>query len=55
MELFPASDETKWSLITRVVDDCHYYLVIIGGRYGSVDEQGISYTERKYEYAVKRV
>lgn len=54
MELFPASDETKWSLITRVIDDCDYYLVIIGGRYGSVDEEGISYTEREYDYGVKR-
>lgn len=54
MELFPASDETKWSLITRVIDDCDYYLVIIGGRYGSVDEEGISYTEREYDYAVKQ-
>lgn len=52
MELFPASDETKWSLITRVIDDCDYYIVILGGRYGSVDEQGISYTEREYDYAV---
>jgi len=52
MELFPASDETKWSLITRVIDDCDYYIVIIGGRYGSVDETGISYTEREYDYAV---
>jgi hypothetical protein len=53
MGLFPASDETKWSLITRVIDDCDYYIVIVGGRYGSVDEQGISYTEREYDYAVK--
>jgi hypothetical protein len=22
MELFPASDETQWSLIQRVIDDC---------------------------------
>ncbi len=54
MELFPASDETKWSLITRVIDDCDYYVVIIGGRYGSVDDAGVSYTEREYDYAVKR-
>jgi hypothetical protein len=54
MELFPASDETKWSLITRVIDDCDYYLVIIGGRYGSMDEMGMSYTEREYDYAVKQ-
>ncbi|MBK6942941.1 MAG: DUF4062 domain-containing protein [Planctomycetes bacterium] len=53
MELFPASDESKWTLITRVIDDCDYYLVIIGGRYGSVDADGISFTEREYDYAVK--
>ena len=53
MELFPASDESKWALITRVIDDCDYYLVIIGGRYGSVDAEGISFTEREYDYAVK--
>jgi hypothetical protein len=53
MELFPASDETKWSLITRVIDDCDYYIVIVGGRYGSVDAEGMSYTEREYDYAAK--
>ncbi len=52
MELFPASDEERWSLIKRVIDDCDYYIVIVGGRYGSVDSEGISYTEREYDYAV---
>lgn len=52
MELFPASDEEKWQLIRRVIDDCDYYVVIIGGRYGSVDETGLSYTEREYDHAI---
>ena len=54
MELFPASDESKWELIARVIDDCDYYLLIVGGRYGSVDAEGISYTEREFDYAVKQ-
>jgi hypothetical protein len=54
MELFPASDEEKWTLITRVIDDCDYYIVIIGGRYGSTDERGISFTEREYDYAIDK-
>jgi hypothetical protein len=54
MELFPASNEAQWSLIKRVIDDSDYYLVIIGGRYGSIDDVGISYTEREYDYAVER-
>lgn len=52
MELFPAANEDQWSLIRGVIDDCDYYLVIIGGRYGSVDEEGISFTEREYDYAL---
>ncbi len=42
MELFPAADEEQLAFIKRVIDDCDYYLLIIGGRYGSVDETGIS-------------
>lgn len=52
MELFPASDDDKWSLITRVIDGCDYYIVVIGGRYGSVDPTtALSYTEREFDYA----
>lgn len=52
MELFPASDETQWELIKRVIDDSDYYIVIIGARYGSLDSDGLSYTEKEYRYAV---
>lgn len=53
MELFPASNEDQWSLIKRIIDDSDYYIVIIGGRYGSTNESGISYTEMEYRYAVE--
>src|SRR5258708_8146271 len=52
MELFPAADEEQFQFIKRVIDDCDYYLLIIGGRNGSIDETRISYTEKEYEYAV---
>jgi hypothetical protein len=35
-----------------VIDDSDYYVVIVGGRYGSIDPEGISYTELEYDYAV---
>ena len=54
MELFPAADEEQFEFIKRVIDDCDYYLLIIGGRYGSITAQGISYTEQEYEYALSR-
>lgn len=53
MEMFPAANEDQWSLIKSVIDGCDYYLVIIGGRYGSTSDEGISYTEMEYDYAVE--
>jgi hypothetical protein len=54
MELFPAADEEQWHFIKRVIDDCDYYLLIIGGRYGSTTPQGMSYTEKEYDYAIEK-
>ncbi len=52
MELFPATDDTAWQLIRDVIDGSDYYVLIVGGRYGSLDEAGLSYTEKEYDYAV---
>lgn len=54
MELFPAADEDTWTLIKKVIDICDYYIVIIGGRYGSFDQEGMSYTEKEYRYALEK-
>lgn len=54
MELFPAADEEQFDYIKQVIDDSDYYLLIIGGRYGSTTDEGISYTELEYDYAVQR-
>jgi hypothetical protein len=54
MEMFPASDEEQWEFIKKVIDDCDYYLLVIGGRYGSLSSDGISYTEKEYQYAVEK-
>lgn len=51
MEMFPAANEDQWTLIKRVIDESDYYLLIIGGRYGSENKEGISYTQMEYEYA----
>ena len=54
MELFPASDDTAWKLIQDVINASDYYVLIIGGRYGSQDEAGIGFTEKEYNYAKKK-
>lgn len=51
MELFPATDEEQFSFIKRIIDACDYYIVIIGGRYGTLTKEGISFTEKEYRYA----
>jgi hypothetical protein len=52
MELFPAASESQWNFITRTILECDYYLVIVGGRYGSLASDGISYTEKEYRFAL---
>ncbi|HJV89245.1 MAG TPA: DUF4062 domain-containing protein [Holophagaceae bacterium] len=54
MELFPAADEDQFAFIKKIIDDCDYYILMIGGRYGSLTATGISYTEQEYEYALSR-
>ena len=53
MEMFNAGDEEQWELIKRTIDNSDYYLVIIGERYGSIANDGLSYTEKEYDYAVE--
>lgn len=54
MEFFPAADDDQWTLIKGVIDECDYYIVIVGGRYGSLSAEGISYTEKEYRYALEK-
>jgi len=39
-------------VIKSVIDQCDYYLVIVGGRYGSAGTEGVGYTEMEYRYAL---
>lgn len=54
MELFPAADEEQLEFIKRIIDDCDYYILIIGGKYGTTGPDGLSYTEKEYNYAVEK-
>lgn len=53
MELFPATDEDAWSLIKEVIDGCDYYILVLGGKYGSLNSDGLGFTEMEYDYAVE--
>lgn len=53
MKMFPASNLEQLEYIKRIIDDSDYYVLIVAGKYGSEAEDGISYTEKEYEYAEK--
>ncbi len=52
MELFPAANDSAWELILKVINISDYYVLILGGRYGSIDDTGVSYTEKEYDLAL---
>ena len=55
MEAFVATDEEQFNVIKKVIDFCDYYILIIGRRYGSINEStGISFTEMEYNYAIDK-
>lgn len=55
MEAFTATDDEQFNVIKKVIDLCDYYILIIGNRYGSVNEEtGLSYTEMEYSYAKQK-
>lgn len=54
MEWFPAVDEEQFEYIKQVIDDTDYYVIVLGGLYGTVSPDGKSYTEKEYDYAVEK-
>lgn len=54
MELFK-SGKSQLETIKKWIDVSDIYVLILGGRYGSIDEEtGKSYTQLEYEYALDR-
>lgn len=51
MELYPTESNNHWSMIQKLINECDYYLVLVGGRYGTLSPIGLSYTHREYVYA----
>jgi hypothetical protein len=54
MEMFNAAENSQWDIIKRHIDNSDYYVVVLAHRYGSVDEKGVSYTEKEYNYALEK-
>lgn len=53
MELFTSGDESQMKVINRWIDQSDIFLLILGGRYGSIEpKKGKSYVHLEYEYAL---
>lgn len=55
MEMFTASGREQWVSIQKAIDNSDYYVLIVGERYGSISpDEGISYTEKEFNYAISK-
>lgn len=55
MEQFPACNQKQIEHIKKRIDSVDYYILIIGGRYGSIEKKSKkSYTQLEYEYAKEK-
>lgn len=54
MELFKAG-KSQMKTIQKWIDESDVYMLILGGRYGSIEEESdLSYTELEYQYALSK-
>ncbi|BEO60763.1 hypothetical protein SMQE30_11860 [Serratia marcescens] len=54
MELFTAGDKNQWETIKSWIDESDIYMLILGGRYGSIEPvSGKCYTELEFDYALE--
>lgn len=55
MELFTAGDRSQMETINDWIDQSDVYMLILGGRYGSVEKStNLSYTELEFDYAASQ-
>lgn len=44
----------QWNTIKALIDESDYYLIVVGGRYGTLAPTGVSYTHREFTYALTK-
>lgn len=55
MELFASENEKQWVVIQRWIRESDVFLILLGGRYGSIEPTSQkSYIHREFEYAVSK-
>ena len=53
--MFHADNEEQWVQIKNTIDMSDYYVLIVGRYCGTlIEDEGISYTEKEYNYALSK-
>src|SRR4051794_28702807 len=53
MELFGAEYNTPWEVVEDKLKQSDYYILVLGDKYGSLDSDGVGFTEKEYDLAQK--
>jgi Domain of unknown function (DUF4062) len=53
METFPATNEEQFSYIKKQILGSDYYVLILAGRYGTMADEQLSYTEKEFGFALE--
>ena len=51
MESFGAEYQTPWQVIEDKLSNSDYYILVLGDKYGTLDSDGVSFTEKEYDLA----
>lgn len=54
MDLFDMLDDEDGSLVRRLIDDCDYYLVVLGANFRMLDTAEIDSIEREHDHALAK-
>jgi hypothetical protein len=54
MEIFPSTGAGQWSFIKAAIDAADFCVFIVAGSFGSIWEDGVSWTQREFRYARER-
>ena len=54
METFPSTHDEQMIYIRRQIDNSDYVVVIVGGKYGTISDHGLSFTEMEFDYSISK-
>ncbi len=54
MDMHSSESHNLMPVVQRMIDDSDYFVILLGGRYGTLSPLGLSYTHREYIFAATK-